>query len=94
MLRIKSVIAKLEKQRRDLKEIIARVMREFNRTVNRTIADNAHRFVFAGCEALLRRLVKSTGIDQTERPVRFYRGTEDWLKPNATQIAGITSTGF
>ena len=67
-----------------------RVAREFNRTVNRTIADNAHRFVFSGSEALLRRLVKTTGIDKVDRPVRLYGGMEDWLKPDASQIAGIT----
>jgi len=70
------------------------VMREFNRTVNRTIADNAHRFVFSGSEPLLRRLVRTTGIDHVDRPVRLYRGTEDWLKPDASQIAGITVAGF
>jgi hypothetical protein len=70
-----------------------RVFREFNRTVNRPIADNAQRFVFSGNEALLRRLVKSTRIDLVDRPVRFYAGTEGWLKPDADQILGITVAG-
>ena len=71
-----------------------RVMRQFNRIVNRTVADNAYRFVFSGSEPLLRRLVKTTGIDHIDRSVRFYGGTEEWLKPDATQIAGVTVTGF
>jgi hypothetical protein len=71
-----------------------RVMREFSRTVNRTVADNAHRFVFSTSEALLRRLVTTTGIDQVDRPVRFYGGTDDWLKPDAGQITGVTVAGF
>lgn len=71
-----------------------RVMREFNHTVNRTIADNSHRFVFSNSEALLRRLIKTTKIDQITRPVRLYGGTEDWLRPDVSQIAGITVTGF
>ena len=72
----------------------ARVIREFNRTVNRTVADNARRFVFSGSEALLRRLVKTTRIDQLNRPVRLYGGAQDWLRPDATQIAAITVSGF
>ena len=71
-----------------------RVMREFNRTVNRTIAENSHRFVFSGSEELLQRLVKTTRIDQFGRPVRFYDGTEDWLKPDVSHIAGISVEGF
>lgn len=71
-----------------------RVAREFNRTVNRTIADNSHRFVFSGSEALLQRLVKTTKIDRIDRPARLYGGREDWLKPDASQIAGITVAGF
>ena len=70
------------------------VMRGFNRTVNRTVADNAHRFVFSGSELLLRRLVKSTRIDQVDRPVRFFSGAGDWLKPDVSQIASITVDGF
>ena len=71
-----------------------RVMREFNRTVNRTVANNASRFVFSDSEPLLRRLVKTTGIDRIDRPVRFYGGTKDWLKPDLTQLTGITVSGF
>ena len=70
------------------------VAREFNRTANRTIADNAHRFVFSSSEPLLRRLVKTTGIDKVDRPVRLYGGMEDWIKPDVSQIAAITVAGF
>lgn len=71
-----------------------RVMREFNRIVNRTVTDNAHRFVFSGSGALLRRLVKTTGIDRADRQVRLCRDTEDWIRPDTTHIAGITVAGL
>jgi hypothetical protein len=34
------------------------------------------------------------GIDRVDRPVRLYGGTEDWLRPDASQIASITVAGF
>jgi hypothetical protein len=71
-----------------------RVPRDFNRTVNRTVADNSHRFAFSHSETLLRRLVKATGIDHVDRPVRLYGDRERWVTPDASQIAGITVHGF
>lgn len=71
-----------------------RVPRDFNRTVNRTIADNSHRFVFSNSDTLLRRLVKATCIDRIDRPVRLYGDREGWIKPDASQVVGITVHGF
>jgi hypothetical protein len=35
-----------------------------------------------------------TAYSEANRPVRLYGGMEDWIKPDARQIAAITVAGF
>jgi len=91
----KKIAVMLEVQSHSVARVrFGRVLRDFSRTVNRTLADNSHRLAFSHSEALLRRLVKATGIDHNDRPDRLYGGSEGWITPDASQITGITVHAF
>jgi hypothetical protein len=70
------------------------VLPQFNRTVNKNVAGNCHRFVFAKSEDLLRRTVKTAQIDRIDRPRRLYRNFDEALMPDITHITGISFDGL